>query len=106
MTADLRAGKLDLAILLTEGIVAELHHNAHSKILATYVRTPLTWGVHVHHALGAASGVRALPLRADVDFTIARLAASSRLCATNVSVASLMPRRAEEREWASFTARQ
>ena len=50
MASDLRRGELDLAVLLTEGIVTELHHHSHSKILATYVRTPLTWGVHVHHS--------------------------------------------------------
>ena len=39
-------------VLLTEGIVTELHRHHHSKIVATYVRTPLTWGVHVHSSAG------------------------------------------------------
>jgi hypothetical protein len=49
------------------------------------------WAVHVHHGLRVSAGVRALPLRAAVDFTIVRLAATERACATNVSVAASLP---------------
>jgi len=47
MCQDLREGKLDIAILLTEGILAELSRNPHSRLLQVYVSTPLVWGVHV-----------------------------------------------------------
>ena len=49
------------------------------------------WAAHVHHGLRASRGVQPLPLRAGLDFTIARLASSERLCATNVSVRPLLP---------------
>jgi sulfonate transport system substrate-binding protein len=47
MCQDLREGRLDIAILLTEGILAELTRNSHSRLLQVYVSTPLVWGVHV-----------------------------------------------------------
>ncbi len=47
MCQDLREGKLDLAVLLTEGIVADIAHGNPSKILQWYVTTPLVWGIHV-----------------------------------------------------------
>ena len=47
MTKALREDELDVAVLLTEGIVADLHRGNPSKLLGTYVSTPLTWGVHV-----------------------------------------------------------
>ena len=47
MTKALREGELDVAVLLTEGIVADLHRGNPSKLLGTFVSTPLTWGVHV-----------------------------------------------------------
>lgn len=55
------------------------------------------WAAHVHHGLRCADGVRALPLRAAVDFTIARLASAERMCATNVSVAASLPTYSEPR---------
>jgi hypothetical protein len=50
MTKALREGSIDVAILLTEGIVADLHRGCPAKILGTYVSSPLTWGVHVHES--------------------------------------------------------
>lgn len=47
MTKALRAGELDVAIALTEGLVADLHRGNPSRLLGTYVSSPLTWGVHV-----------------------------------------------------------
>ena len=94
MTADLRAGKLDLAILLTEGIVAELHHSAHSKILATYVRTPLTWGVHVHHG-SPIRDVDQLHAPGPARYAVSRMGSGSHLMAavdTRTRVRSRMKR--------------
>jgi len=47
MCADLRNGKLDLAVLLTEGAIADISKGNPSKILQLYVKTPLLWGIHV-----------------------------------------------------------
>ncbi|KAL3931165.1 MAG: hypothetical protein SGPRY_001241 [Prymnesium sp.] len=49
MTKALREDKLDVAVVLTEGIVAEIIRGNPSKLLGTYVSTPLSksWGVHV-----------------------------------------------------------
>ena len=47
MTKALRDRQVDVAILLTEGIVADLHKGSDAKLLGTYVSTPLCWGVHV-----------------------------------------------------------
>lgn len=47
MTKALREGDLDVAILLTEGIIADIHRGNKSKIVQFYVKSPLRWGVHV-----------------------------------------------------------
>ncbi|PSR52935.1 ABC transporter substrate-binding protein [Adhaeribacter arboris] len=47
MAKDLRSGELDLAVLLTEGIVADIANGNESKIVQVYVESPLIWGIHV-----------------------------------------------------------
>lgn len=47
MTKDLRSGALDIAVLLTEGIVADIAKGNPSKIISIYVQSPLIWGIHV-----------------------------------------------------------
>ena len=47
MTRDLRSGHLDVAVLLTEGIVADIVNGNPSKIIQVYVDSPLLWGIHV-----------------------------------------------------------
>lgn len=47
MCADLRSGELDIAILLTEGLLADIIKGNPSKIIQCYVKTPLIWGIHV-----------------------------------------------------------
>lgn len=42
----LRAEEVDLALVLTEGIVREIASGNPSKIIQTYVESPLIWGVH------------------------------------------------------------
>lgn len=53
MTKALRENEVDICILLTEGIVADIINGNPSKIISDYVLTPLTWGVHtgVHNSL-------------------------------------------------------
>ncbi len=47
MTKALREGDLDMAICLTEGIVADIVKDNGSKIVKVYVSSPLTWGIYV-----------------------------------------------------------
>ena len=48
MLRDLSAGKLDVAVLLTEGIATHIATGGDGVILGTYVDSPLIWGIHVH----------------------------------------------------------
>ncbi len=47
MCRALASGELDLAVLLTEGIVKHIHGGGAARIVGTYTETPLVWGVHV-----------------------------------------------------------
>lgn len=47
MCAALRDGSLDIAIVLTEGIIKDIAAGNPSKIVQTYVQSPLIWGIHV-----------------------------------------------------------
>jgi sulfonate transport system substrate-binding protein len=47
MCEDLRKGRLDLAVLLTEGAVTDIHQQGGHRLIGAYVTTPLIWGVHV-----------------------------------------------------------
>ena len=63
------------------------------------------WAIHIHHAIRVASGTTAIAgMRAAADFTIARLAASERVCSTNVSVANLLPSH-KTRSWEGLAER-
>ena len=46
MTRALRDGDIDLCLLLTEGITADIIKGNPSKIISLYINTPLTWGIH------------------------------------------------------------
>ena len=47
MTKALRSGEIDMAVILTEGIVKDIIEGNPSKIVQTFVETPLIWGIHV-----------------------------------------------------------
>lgn len=47
MCEALRADKIDVAIILTEGIVKDIIDGNNSKIVQTYIASPLLWGIHV-----------------------------------------------------------
>lgn len=47
MATALREGKVDIAIILTEGIIKDIGIGNPSKIVQTYVKSPLIWGIHV-----------------------------------------------------------
>lgn len=49
MCKDLSSNQLDIAIVLTEGIIKDISLGNPSKIIQTYVESPLLWGVHVSY---------------------------------------------------------
>ncbi len=47
MCKALRNGSVDIAIVLTEGIIKDIADGNPSKIVQTFVKSPLVWGIHV-----------------------------------------------------------
>ncbi|MFL1895437.1 substrate-binding domain-containing protein [Aquimarina sp. 2-A2] len=47
MCQALREKKIDMAIILTEGIIKDRIEGNPSKIVQTYIESPLIWGIHV-----------------------------------------------------------
>ncbi len=47
MCEALRSGELDAAVILTEGIIRDIINGNESKIIQTYIGSPLIWGIHV-----------------------------------------------------------
>lgn len=47
MCKSLRSGEIDIAVILTEGIVKDIIDGNPSSIVQTFVETPLIWGIHV-----------------------------------------------------------
>lgn len=49
MCEALRKKDIDIAIILTEGIIKDIIGGNPSKIVQTYIQSPLVWGIHVGH---------------------------------------------------------
>ena len=49
MCSALRNDEVDIAIILTEGIIKDIGEGNPSKIVQTFVKSPLIWGIHVAH---------------------------------------------------------
>lgn len=47
MNNALRNAEIDVAIILTEGIIKDISAGNPSKIIQSYIETPLVWGIHV-----------------------------------------------------------
>ena len=47
MCQALRDGTIDMAVILTEGIVRDIINGNDSKIVQVFVKSPLLWGIHV-----------------------------------------------------------
>ena len=47
MCAALRAKEIDMAVILTEGIVRDIVNGNDCKIVQVFVESPLIWGIHV-----------------------------------------------------------
>ena len=73
----LRAGEIDMAVLVTEGAVRDILRGNPSRIVSHFVDTPLTWGVHV----GATSPLQAPNDLKNVPFAISRFNSGSHLMA-------------------------
>ena len=43
----LRAGEIDMAVILTEGIIRDISKGNPSKIVQVFINSPLIWGIHV-----------------------------------------------------------
>lgn len=47
MAAALREGEIDMAVILTEGIIRDIINGNPSKLVQVFVKSPLLWGIHV-----------------------------------------------------------
>ncbi|MGV6828119.1 MAG: substrate-binding domain-containing protein [Flavobacteriales bacterium] len=47
MSKALRDKEIDMAVILTEGIIREINNGNDCKIVQVFVKSPLIWGVHV-----------------------------------------------------------
>ncbi|MGD1841670.1 MAG: substrate-binding domain-containing protein [Thermonemataceae bacterium] len=77
MTKALRAQEIDLAVVLTEGIVADIIRGNAAKILKVYVKSPLTWGIYAHHT----SSIQQLSQISHSRYAISRFGSGSHLMA-------------------------
>jgi len=77
MLQDLRNNKLDVAILLTEGIIKDIEQGNSSRIVQFHVDSALRWGVHV----GAGSKLTSIDELKTTRFAISRYNSGSHLMA-------------------------
>ena len=73
----LREGETDIAVILTEGIVKDIVDGNPSKIVQTYVQSPLLWGIHVN----AKSNYKKIADLKDKKAAISRFGSGSHLMA-------------------------
>lgn len=77
MLAALEADEIDVAVLLTEGVVAHIAGGGDAKILGTFVESPLIWGIHVH----ADSPVQSVADLEGRSFAVSRMRSGSHIMA-------------------------
>lgn len=77
MCKALRNGSVDIAIVLTEGIIKDIADGNPSKIVQTFVQTPLIWGIHV----GAKSKFKTIDDLENATIAISRFGSGSHLMA-------------------------
>ena len=73
----LQNGETDLAIILTEGLVKSISEGNPSKIVQTFIGTPLLWGIHV----GEKSKFNAISDLKNTKAAISRFGSGSHLMA-------------------------
>ncbi|WP_233885251.1 substrate-binding domain-containing protein [Tenacibaculum piscium] len=77
MCKALRAGEVDIAIVLTEGIIKDIINGNPSKITQTFVKSPLIWGIHV----GKKSSFKKIEDLKNATVAISRFGSGSHLMA-------------------------
>ncbi len=77
MCKALREGEIDIAIVLTEGIIKDIINGNPSKIIQTFVKSPLIWGIHV----GAKSNFKSIDDLENATVAISRYGSGSHLMA-------------------------
>jgi ABC-type nitrate/sulfonate/bicarbonate transport system substrate-binding protein len=77
MCAALREGSIDIAIILTEGIIKDIINGNPSKIVKVYVQSPLLWGIHV----AASSNFTTIQELENANIAISRYDSGSQLMA-------------------------
>jgi ABC-type nitrate/sulfonate/bicarbonate transport system substrate-binding protein len=77
MNAALRNNEIDVAIILTEGIIKDIIAGNPSKIVQTYVQSPLIWGIHVD----ASSPYKSVEDLKNTKAAISRMGSGSHLMA-------------------------
>ncbi len=77
MCKALREGEIDIAIVLTEGIIKDIINGNPSKIIQTFVKSPLIWGIHV----GANSKFKNIDDLENATVAISRFGSGSHLMA-------------------------
>ena len=77
MCKALRNGDVDIAIVLTEGIIKDIAAGNPSKIVQTFVKSPLIWGIHV----GAKSTFKKIEDLEHATIAISRFGSGSHLMA-------------------------
>ena len=73
----LRDGSIDMAIILTEGIIKDIINGNPSKIVKVFVESPLLWGIHV----GANSSFTSMKELEYGKVAISRIGSGSQLMA-------------------------
>lgn len=77
LTRALRDNELDVALVLTEGAVADIIQHDKNRLVKIYVDSPLVWGIHV----AAASGIRSIAEIRGKRIAISRFGSGSHLIA-------------------------
>ncbi len=77
LTRALRDNELDVALVLTEGAVADIIQHDRNRLVKIYVRSPLTWGIHV----AASSDIRRIAAIRGKRIAISRYGSGSHLIA-------------------------
>ena len=77
MTKALREGRIDIAVILTEGIIKDIVDGNPSKIVQVFVESPLIWGIHV----GAQSQYKTIEDLKGTKAAISRYGSGSHLMA-------------------------
>ena len=77
MCKALRSGDVDIAIVLTEGIIKDIINGNPSKITQVFVKSPLIWGIHV----GANSNFKTINDLEHATVAISRFGSGSHLMA-------------------------